>query len=232
MDLIYPIGYGSMWGNKELMYSLRSVEKHLKGFDRVFIVGRHPRWIKGIEYLDIKDDKENKEKNITFKVRAVCDTDISEDFVFMNDDHIFTQDTSVNIPNYWSLTCQQMILRRVAGRPYQNAIQGVIDLYGYDAKYFDIHVPMVFNKTKFKTLIDQTDFSHPDGIILKSLYGNHYKLDGPTLLDFKPPQPQNHQFWIEKAKERFCLSFGDASLNVHLKKYLEKTYPKKSRFEK
>ena len=40
MDVVYILGKGSVWKDNEIRYSLRSIEKHLTGFDRVFIVGQ------------------------------------------------------------------------------------------------------------------------------------------------------------------------------------------------
>ena len=42
MDVLYYIGAGSMRQNIELRLSLRSLEKHGKNIDRVFLVGNKP----------------------------------------------------------------------------------------------------------------------------------------------------------------------------------------------
>lgn len=231
MDILYPLGHGSTWGNNELKYSLRSVEKHVKEVDRVFIVGRNPKWITNIEYIEAKDDQGNKEKNIAYKIAKACQTDISDDFLFFNDDHIITQDISSNLPNYYSMTCQQMILRRNSGGEYRAAIENVRNLFGMEAKYFDIHTPIVYNKFKFLEMMERVDWTIKKGYIVKSLYGNMFNLEGTELLDFKQNKPQKKEFWEKIANERFCFSFGDQAVTPAFKYFLQQIFPEKSKYE-
>jgi hypothetical protein len=55
MDLVYVLGSGSRWGDNELRYSLRSVEKHLKGYNNVYLVGDKPDWVRNVTHIPKQD---------------------------------------------------------------------------------------------------------------------------------------------------------------------------------
>jgi hypothetical protein len=38
IDVVIPLGWGSIWDNQEIKYSLRSFERHLKGIRNIFVV--------------------------------------------------------------------------------------------------------------------------------------------------------------------------------------------------
>ncbi len=122
-DIVYPLGKGSVWKNNELRYSLRSFEKFAIGIRNVYLVGEFPDWINGIINLPCKDGP-NKEINIANKIYTAClDPNLSDDFIFANDDHIITQPIDLEIPNYWNMTIGAMLLRRNAGNIYRAEIE-------------------------------------------------------------------------------------------------------------
>jgi len=232
MDILYPLGMGSPWNDNELRYSLRAVEKHLTGWDRVFIIGRKPNWIQNVEFIEAKDDQGNKEKNIAWKIIKGCQTDISDRFLFMNDDHILCANTGVNVPYYYSMTIQQMILRRNAGNVYRKAMQNTLDVYGFEAKYFDIHVPIVYDKKIFPEIMESLDWSKDGGYVVKSCYGNAIGAEGEVLQDHKVNTKRTIIEYEAMTHGRFCFSFGDRTIGPTFRMFMEKLYPQKSKFEK
>ena len=48
----------------ELRYSLRSVEKHLKNFGKVYIIGNLPSFLKDVVHIPYDDVDRSKETNI------------------------------------------------------------------------------------------------------------------------------------------------------------------------
>lgn len=234
IDLVYPLGNGSPWNDNELRYSLRSVEKHLSGFGNVYLIGRLPHWAKNVIHVPAFDNQDNKEKNIAWKVLKACDiAEVSEDFLFMNDDHILCGDMeAAKYPYYFNMTVQQMILRRNAGIKYQRAMQNVINVYGLDAKYYDIHVPILYNKSKFKQIVGGLDWSVNGGYVVKSAYANGIECEPVQLHDVKVNKQMTVIEYENIMHERPCFSFGDRAIGPAFRAFLEKTYPKKSIFEK
>src|SRR4051812_35587008 len=105
MDILIPLGRGSSWQNNELRYALRSVEKHLSGYDNIFIVGEKPDWIQNITHIPFEDKPGygNRDRNIFNKILAgIKDERLSYEFMFMSDDHFFTADFSATrFPYYY-----------------------------------------------------------------------------------------------------------------------------------
>lgn len=133
MDVLYVIGTGSKWRNNELRYSLRSVEKHLKGYDRIFIVGDVPDFISNCNVILNPDattagSNYRHEYNIYNKiVCAIKYTDISDNFLFINDDHFFVKDVDIKkYPFYFKCSLQNSIEIRELD-DYQIALKNTQD---------------------------------------------------------------------------------------------------------
>ena len=119
-DVIYVLGTGSRWHNNEIRFSLRSLEKNLMGFRRVFVVGECPGFLQNVIHIpatDIFNPQVNADGNIINKVLTACaDERISDDFLFINDDHLVLKPIAVSEvpplhkgdmttfnPEYWKL---------------------------------------------------------------------------------------------------------------------------------
>ena len=51
MDIVIPLGTGSRWQNNELRFALRSIEKYLTGYDKIFIIGECPSYLQNIIHI-------------------------------------------------------------------------------------------------------------------------------------------------------------------------------------
>jgi hypothetical protein len=67
-------------------------------------------------------------------------------------------------------TLTQEIARR-GNDSYSRALQGVIDILGYDGKNYELHYPIVINKKKFKKTFENIDWE-TKYIVWRSIYGN------------------------------------------------------------
>ena len=87
MDIVYVCRPGE---NEELRYSIRSISNNLK-YGNLWVVGYKPSWYIG-NFLPIKDIG-SKFNNIKNCLEVVSESqEISEDFVFMNDDFFLLQE--------------------------------------------------------------------------------------------------------------------------------------------
>lgn len=116
MDILYIVGKGhSQCDNIELKYSLRSIEKHGKNINRVFVAGYCPEWLSDEiikvpftqpyvfnpkSITTIENDVRNlakKSVNILATILYVADhTDIGEEFLVSMDDHFYIKDVDFN----------------------------------------------------------------------------------------------------------------------------------------
>jgi hypothetical protein len=69
IDVVYILGTGSYWRNNEIRFSLRALERNLRGIRKIWIVGDYPDFIKNINHIPFKDELlNNADGNIIRKV--------------------------------------------------------------------------------------------------------------------------------------------------------------------
>lgn len=229
MDVLYILGKGSKWDNNEIRYSLRSLEKHGQGFNRVFITGENPGFTKNIEY-NYCPDIGYATINHMHKVRwTFQNTDISDDIILMYDDVYFMQDVQLNEYPY-----------RYTGELYEkpNIARGfVMSMYkcrkmlenlNKPTKNYGVHCPFIYNRQKFLSLNQYWDkMNRGFYFSVRSFYGNYHEVNGVKSKDAKVIQPRD----IKITGQDF-FSISDFALDNGLDKYLEKLYDKKSKYEK
>lgn len=179
MDYVYICRKGE---NEELRYSIRSVVKNFPE-GNIWVVGNKPNWYKG-NFIPV-DDIGGKFTNITNATKAIANSpDISEDFVLMNDDFFVIKPVS-NIPILYSGTLSDKIKAYGELDPGSRYLDILIKTYKYlrrkgirEPMDYDIHVPMIMNKNKLKTIVSKTDAP-------RSVYGNLFGIGGEKSTDVK-----------------------------------------------
>lgn len=233
-DIVYILGSGSKWNNKEILYSLRSLS-NLEDCGRVFIVGRCPYFIdsKKVHHIDCSDPTKNKLLNAMHKIRIACShKEISEDFILMNDDFFFLKKTR-GIPYYNMGTLEQMAKNHTTkGGYYYAAINGTIDALkkaGVEkALSFELHYPIVINKKLFLEIVDPAWYAQRP-LLFRSLYGNLAKIRSTKRQDLK--------IYTLKDFERmgtpdFVSTDNKVCLDLSVQDWFARTFPQKSRYEK
>lgn len=226
IDLVFPLGTGSTHANIEIKYSLRSVEKHLSNVGKVFIIGVDIPFLKDIHHLSFKETANNHNENIRQKVLAACyHPEISEDFLFMNDDHFLLQDFDLpNFPNYYKGTLEDYKFKNNGW--YLADLLWTQGKIGNNALNFDTHTPIIYNKTRFKERLGNVE---PVGILIKSMYA--HGLEGTKEPDAKLYRRHTMREIEYKTQSAPCFSICDRAINEDLMKFLNYLYPKKSRWE-
>lgn len=192
IDIVYVYGNGlSEWRGQELKYSLRSVEKFVKNYNNIYIIGDKPVYLNDKIIHIPKEDSiySCKSKRIYEKLLIACDTkEISEEFVFYNDDfyHLNYFDV-LNIPYYYDFSIEERIkiMRKTS---YLNTVKNTLNILkenNLPTKFFDIHFPICYNKNLFKEVMTKYDWEIRSGYIIKSLYSNTLKIEGIKRNDIK-----------------------------------------------
>lgn len=231
MDLLYILGKGSKWENNELRYSLRSIEKHLSGVGSVYLIGEKPEWIKNVHHIPFEDKKAVcKQSNIMRKIyEGTKQSGLSSDFIFMNDDHYLLQNFDVSEMKFWYDGLMSEKFKRCNYVKYANCIGHVIDEVG-DGNYFDVHTPIVYNRTLFRDVMDRFDWSMENTYVIKSLYCNWLGIPGEYLKDNKT----DFHEWkagVKHNEDKLWYSSPEVA-GSGVQNYLAKTFPEKSGFEK
>lgn len=238
MDILIPLGKGSRWQDNELRYCLRSVEKHLSGYGRIFIVGELPLWLTGVVHIPCNDvpGHWNRDKNIYSKIIAGCDDDrLSDDFLFMNDDHFLLKDIVIgDFPFFHQGLLEDKIDRMNSAIPYRKVLKNTVEYlkrYGFESFDFDIHCPIIYNRVLFKNMLPVNWDWPPYGYSIKSMYCNINTISGIESVDLKVSDKSERGTIYNSLKERSFFSIGDKCLHGDMKQVLEEIYPKNSKYE-
>ena len=233
-DIVYILGKGSKWGNREIRYSLRSLSK-LNSYGKVFIVGACPSWIneKKIIHIPAEDRHANKLKNAIEKILFACrDSRVSDDFILMNDDFLFLRKTDeINTYDKGSLESAERDHKTQSGY-YFSAIRTtrrILSDIGVKGEVdFEVHYPMVLNKAKFIKTISKIDYLTIP-FLFRSVYGNMNKveskyIDDPklySLADFKKFKDGN-----------FISTDNNVVLEKEFQKWIKRKFPGQSPYER
>jgi len=234
-DILIPLGNGSAWDNNELRYALRSLEKYGFNFDRLFIIGERPSFLKDYVHIPYSESKCSALNVLGKIIKAFEKSDISENVFFTNDDIFLTEFTDCgNYPYLWRRELEPK--PRVENSYWQGLTRTREILIGRNLpiKDFSLHCPIIFKKAQFLALKpfwqELIDKGQPVGV--RALYGNALKIEGIQQPDLKFRKEISVREFEEKIKGRSFFSIGNGVLTPQFKKKLEEMYPQKSRWEK
>lgn len=243
MDLLYVVGGGSCHDDIELRYSLRSIEKYCKGYDRVFIVGRKPEWVQGVEFIKCDDPYDCTHKNMLHKILYAChNSDISEEFVVQGDDHFYVRPYDfTGLQPYEKGELPTKFKERENAPKYRTSM---IDT----RKHLLAHQLPIRNASQHcgqpfrKSIILELEDS-----FFRPAFGYQYGLETMTLMaavlvqrgicnyvyrhDCKFAHFDGEEGLKERIGEDFCFSIYDRAFEFGLKKILQKWFPERSKFE-
>lgn len=243
MDVCYLLGNGSTWFNLEIKYSIRSLLKHGANIDNIYIIGEKPDFLKyndGIYHIPF-EELSHAQSNMWNKTLALCrDERISDEFLWMNDDHFFLTDFDCNEYPYYHMgqIRQKKYLESENGNPYFKIVHRSVTTYEKNSLpglHFDVHTPMIINKNKFIDVYEFfKDYIEPiRGIILKSSYCNYYGIEGEEIDDLKIKARYDLGTLDRLTRNRHIFSTGLRAGNMALLEFMEAKYPLEfSTFEK
>ena len=226
ISVVYTLGKGSLFKDFEIRMSIRSVEKNVSGIKDIWVVGHCPEWLK-VNHIPATDPYEIPDRNIVSKILKACDNpDITEDFLFLNDDHfILSPYEAATMPYYWSEEIPAYLKKRGLSDNYGKRVKNVYDHLvskGLPTKYFDIHTPIIYNKTKFKEIMNGVDWNKPNAYLIKSLYANSLSIEGEQRFDNKTANPPVRNVGIFSTLPH---------IKASVQRYLTERFPKPSKYE-
>lgn len=225
MDIVYILGAGSHWQNNELRYSILSVEKYLKGYRDIYVVGDHPGFEGPFIHIPYPD-RGDKDTNIFDKTARACyEESITDNFVFMNDDVFFCKPTHVKgIPDTYIGMLEDRMYK-VGCPSYQHVLSNTycaLRTLRLPTKDFDGHMPIVYHKKLFLKATKQFNWGVTDGYAVKSIYFNYHRIVGQLEQDLKIGRPEKDIPAL--IKNRWCFSIGDEGLTRIMKSFLSETF--------
>lgn len=235
MDILYCLGGNKKtWFFNELKYSLRSIEKFATGFNRVFLIGYKPKFlnyfkIRHIDFLEKHTSFVNVFNKLLFISRF---TDISEYFIYFNDDFYLLKSIELNKIPYWYK--DRDINFYSAKHDYSiidNNTKNFLKLHNKNTLHFAVHKPIILNKSKIIELapimFEYIVNNSPLGLSIRDLYCNWYDVSNISkTVDYKISKISNELSLLEKDMFSSC-NFVDESI----KSYLANNFPQKSQWE-
>jgi hypothetical protein len=239
MDVVYILGPGSTWNDNELLYSLRSVRKHLRGFRKIFVVGSMPRVVEhddecGFVWVPAEDKfGDARQHNVRAKlIHAAHNPDISDEFLLMNDDFFFLAPVDISeIPYYRQGTLPQHIeWREERGGAYLETLRNterILRHKNLPVVDFELHVPIRFKKGPLSNVLDDDyfDWSPRAGLCFRSLYCNLLGIKGQPIGDVKIDAPLERSELDRRMADNTFLSIGPAACTKTMETVLKERFP-------
>lgn len=234
IDLVYPLGTGSVWEDNELRYSLRSVEENLNGVRNIYIIGQKPAWLVNVFHLPHPDNSGVPSKNTYLKYRLACEQpDLSENWLLMNDDFFINKPAEAAEWPYYYKGILPTHVRKSRLLALECPVNTVNFLQKKNLSLLDyrVHCPMIINKQKF---LDMPIAENEYGIVnTRAVYGNFYEVGGTETKEIfvfgKKPVHEINKFLSDKP---FFSLISMAGRDWAVREYLKTRWPKPSRYEK
>lgn len=237
IDVVYIYAEGlSKWREQELKYSLRSLEKYGRNYNKVWIIGDKPEYLNDkINHIPQTDDlSHSKERKICEKIITACQTEgISDPFVAANDDYFLTREIDLSeIKYYYQHTLEDKIKQKQKIDIYKISLQNTDEALkekGLPTLHYDIHYPIIYIKHLFKQAMSQYGWTKKGGYVIKSLYANTMLIEGEERADCKIFYSHSRN-WIRKRISEVDL-FSTGDITRAMAEILQELYPDKSKFE-
>jgi hypothetical protein len=233
VDLVYTTSKDTH-EHVELRYSIRSMYKYLQKFDRIFVVGECPTFLKEVIHIPAEDKhKNNSARNIYEKVLAACDhPDLSDHFFYCADDCFLLKPLKFKkYPYFFSGNLSTIIQKQGKTslyKPYVISTYEALRSRNLPTLNFDIHLPIVYNKHIYKEVMAGYNWNVAKGYTSKTLYCNTLKLPGVLMKDVKLHSAATKTAIYRRIKNETFFSTNVYSVNNYLLEVFKELYPEPS----
>ena len=233
VDAVYILGEGSKYDNAEIVYSVRSLCKHVKNLRRMWIVGARPRHFDLRTYQFIPHGRPYvcKDAVIAGGMEKAClDRDVSDPFLCVHDDHFMLKDfDAAEFPAWHKMSG---VMWRSSDKRYDKdlkACERILKHAGVKAPVsFETHTPILVHKREFLRALRRVDLRR-DNFTVKSLYANLCdRLNKVQLDDYKV---KGDKIEWNRMEGRPCFSVSN-EIPACAWELLKKLYPTPSPFER
>ena len=239
VDILIPLGSGSISNNDELKLALRSIDKYTD-VNRVFIITTEIiPWLTNVNIVRVPDMyTNNKDKNLITKiVRTLEEYPDIDDFAFWTDDNIVTKPLKLaELPNVYN-TRGLSYFKAIKDRSkWQNRLYNtltILNLLGYDVSCnWDAHTPALYNRQKILDGIKSIDWAGSAGNYTISTFFAYlcgFKKDNAIVQDEAkrtyehPPK--------EVTFDKLFIGFNDNGFLGNLREALFKEFDEPSKYE-
>lgn len=222
IDVAYIVGPPGVEHNEELRYSLRSVDKNLKGIGEVVIFGSAPKWTKAriVKTRAFPDKMRDARANLEAAVASVT---ISDPFWLFNDD-FFVMKEMQKIP---VVHRGEMVTNEKYSYQMKKAVE-YLEKSKLDPPYllYECHTPILVWKRVMKPILESTGTRALVKTIYMNLMGWPLNLD--TFHGNAKVYPDTPRVWDDWP----LLSTSNSSFSrSEVGHFIRETFPDPSRWE-
>jgi len=225
----------------ELKFALRSIEKYLSGWDKIFVLSnQYPKYplndydnwetqnFNGLNFIYAEDFHGKKDYSIMQKMALACrHAEISDDFLMYHDDHMTAAPINVSSIKYWHNGSLSENLANSGSAHNRQSKANTLELMP-DALHFDIHTPIIFNKERFLKTFQNLESRD---VCVKSVYSNSFDdLEKEFMSDCRINGNTGKIDILSMIRWRTFFSTG-TGISTPVVQVLKELYPEKSRFE-
>ena len=251
MDILYIIGKGSSWNNKELRYSLRSIAKNGINVGRVFVAGTIPSFVnrKEVICVPVDDETDVKHYNILHAIEYVVEhTDIGckdgGEFLYSSDDHFYIRPTDfAHYPYYWrGVDLPKKVEKDDTNKTYHTTLlstRKLLEAYDLPCHHFAWHGNTHFNRKYWNDetfyRLRRLSYKMPEGCeptcLMMNYWINQEELKITVRRDLKLNKFETHATFTEKTDGREVFSSVDDIAHTYMAEWLERHFPDKCKYE-
>ena len=251
LDIVYPLCILSKGQDDfELRYSLRSLDVQ-PWAGNLYVIGHKPPWLKNAFHISFPDqwNLNFKDKNIIRKMlRACADERVSDPFIANSDDQYWlreVQPEEMLIPprEHPDQMEADRAIRAQGFRAWRN--QWVkrqfetIEFLRKEGKStipFDGHVPYLIEKEKYIRTMLLIPWEMGNGFLIVAYHGwnfpaNGFRIESRDGVLKRIKADLSCQQIEEEVKNALFLNHNNRALNPGMKEFLQKRFPKPSRWE-
>lgn len=233
LDILIP--YHAQDNGDELRYTLRSIEKNVPHNRVVIVGGKHDWFSDKIIYIP-KYQRPLKYVDAESNIRLGLLSDLSDEFLFFNDDMIITNKLTT-LPNYHLGTlsdCLRQRKARIGVSGYNNAMRdtiGFLQLLGIkEPLNYSAHIPMKMKKRErlivSHMVMERMKQSKP--LLARTIYGNLFLKDGVKVEDVKIADKDREKVQLDGFLSTSEKSFNDGMVGLRIRQM----FPEPSKYEK
>ena len=230
IDILYIKGKKSDNEDLEMKYSLRSLERYVMDYGRIFITGECPDFIdqKKVVFTPANDIGTPMTNHWWKVFKTIQMTDISDNFVLMYDDIFFTGPTYlIDYPPYQRGFLGEQHTGSASYRACLEETKKWLESKGLPWYDYELHIPFIYNREKFMKM------GATEGRAVRSTYGNMFlepPMHSPYRTDIKIRATDEHPSDLPSMYD--CFSVSDSAFKYEVKKWCEEHFQTKSRWEK
>lgn len=239
IDVVYILkSYPSKNFDEEIRYSLRSLDKFCIDVSRVFITGGIPSFVDRNKIIHTPaDDIGVPAVNHWWKVRKTIEkTDISDNFILMNDDFFFVKQTELtHYPLYFrGELIKELDQNSLYKQMLYNTRLCVLNNGGYSFLDFSVHCPIRYKRDQFLKLnpIFEEVKTEKPAFSVRSVYGNLFALDEERIYRKDIKIRRSTEKVENVIGEADCFSVSDDVFECDTLRWLKENLPNKSKWEK